>query len=204
MTHKLIRTVLRLTLVPMLMVLLPALALLAWYCWLHWCGNYHAVMDSQLYRSGQLEAADLQEHISKDHLRSILNLRGPNPNESWYQGEMAVALQNGVEHHDITLSAGTLVPLEQSERILALIQNAPKPLLVHCSDGADRTGFVVALYLASQGQSAQTASQQLSLRFGHFPYAHWAFSKTMDDSLALFLENKNIQSTPVTHPISKP
>ena len=187
MKPNLVRMLLRLALVPTLLVALPAMALVAWYCWLHWSGNYHPVLNAELYRSGQLVATDLQEHIDKDHLKSILNLRGPNPNETWYQDELGVAVSKGVEHFDITLSAGTPVSMDQTRRILEIFEQAPKPLLVHCSDGADRTGFVVGLYLASHGQSAPTARGQLSLRFGHFPYAHWAFSKNMDESLDLFL-----------------
>jgi len=190
MKTKLNRIVLRLVLVPTLTVGLPFLALVAWYCWLHWSGNYHPVLSQELYRSGQLMGTELKEHIDHDHLKSILNLRGPNPNEAWYQDELAVSLANGVEHLDITLSAGTPVSIEQTQRILEILQQAPKPLLVHCSDGADRTGLVIGLYLASHGLGAQLAREQLSVRFGHFPYAHWAFSKSMDDSLEQFLANQ--------------
>ena len=198
MTTQLTRTLMRLALLPVLLVVLPFLTLVSWYCLLHWSGNYHPVVDAELYRSGQLEAQSLLTHIREDHLKSVLNLRGPNPAEQWYRDELAVTLQNGVEHQDITLSAGTPVPPEQARRILDWIEQAPKPLLVHCSDGADRTGLVMALYLASHGQSAQTARSQLSVRFGHFPYAHWAFSQNMDDSLDLYLESQG--STPPSKP----
>jgi protein tyrosine phosphatase (PTP) superfamily phosphohydrolase (DUF442 family) len=190
MKTRLLRLLLRLALVPTLTVVLPGVALVCWYLWLHWSGNYHPVLKGELYRSGQLVATDLKERIDHDHLKSILNLRGPNPSESWYQDELAVSLANGVEHLDITLSAGTAVSLDQTQRIIEILEHAPKPLLVHCSDGADRTGLVVGLYLAEHGRADQEAQAQLSLRFGHFPYAHWAFSQSMDDSLELYLTQK--------------
>ena len=33
------------------------------------------------------------------------------------------------------------------EAILATLDHAPKPVLIHCKNGADRTGLVGALYL---------------------------------------------------------
>jgi len=197
MKTKLNRILLRLVLVPTLTVGLPFLALVAWYCWLHWSGNYHPVLSQELYRSGQLMGTELKEHIDHDHLKSILNLRGPNPNEAWYQDELAVSLANGVEHLDITLSAGTPVSIEQTQRILEILQQAPKPLLVHCTDGADRTGLLLGLYLEKRGVNAQTAHEQLSWHYGHFPHLRWSFTKAMDESYEgyeKFLQEQSIKS----------
>ena len=46
-----------------------------------------------------------------------------------------------------------------------LLREAPKPVLVHCEGGADRTGLAAALYLAAAGHPAQ-ADGQLSVRYG--------------------------------------
>jgi protein tyrosine/serine phosphatase len=45
---------------------------------------------------------------------------------------------------------------------------------MHCKSGADRAGFVAALYLiVHEGRTVDEALRQLSVRFGHF-----RFSKT--------------------------
>jgi protein tyrosine/serine phosphatase len=72
---------------------------------------------------------------------------------------------------DVGISAENSVSSDKIEQIIAVLRNAPKPLLVHCRSGTDRTGFVAALYrYVILGQSAEAAVQELSLRYGHFPY----------------------------------
>ena len=46
------------------------------------------------------------------------------------------------------------------------------PALVHCKSGADRAGFVAALYLlVHENKPLDEAMRQLGLRFGHFRFA---------------------------------
>ncbi len=158
------------------------------YCGiLIWSGNFHAVADGQLYRSSQLTKEQLAREIDIHHIRSVLNLRGPNPAEGWYQGEIAVTQEHGAIHYDVGISAEREVSPEKISQILEVLRDAPKPILVHCMSGADRSGFVSALYrYAIVGQSAGTAASELSLRYGHFPYLT---SKTdaMDESFAAWV-----------------
>jgi protein tyrosine/serine phosphatase len=120
--------------------------------------------------------------VEQRHLKSILNLRGSNPGEVWFDEEMRVSNAHHLTHLDIALSAGTVVSPEQIQSILQMIDQAPKPLLVHCTDGADRTGLVLGLYLEQRGIDAQSAHEQLSWRYGHFPHLRWSFTKAMDES----------------------
>ena len=46
----------------------------------------------------------------------------------------------------MSLSAYRDVSVEQMDEIIKLIEQAPKPILIHCESGADRTGLVSALY----------------------------------------------------------
>ena len=72
------------------------------------------------------------------------------------------------------------------ETILAMMRQAPKPLVIHCRSGADRSGLIAALYLFTiEGKRAETAAQQLSLFYGHFPYL-WSRSGAMDHSFWLY------------------
>jgi hypothetical protein len=54
---------------------------------------------------------------------------------------------------------------------MAALHDAPRPLLVHCKNGADRSGLACAAYLiAERGVDAPTAaSDQLHLWYGHMP-----------------------------------
>lgn len=152
------------------------------YAWIHHDGNIHVVEAGQFYRSQQLNSNQLAAVIDKYRIRSILNLRGTNPGTPWYSREIAVSQSMEVAHVDYALSARQRVSAEQIDEILDLIKTAPKPILVHCQAGADRTGLISAIYLLEvAGKDANEADQQLSLRYGHFPYLT---SKTsaMDDS----------------------
>jgi protein tyrosine/serine phosphatase len=166
------------------------------YCGvLIWSGNFHPVEEGQLYRSAQLSKIEFAREIDAHHIRSVLNLRGANPTDEWYQDEVAATHDHGAALYDVGISAEEIVAPEKIEKILAILRDAPKPVLVHCRSGADRTGFVSALYrYAIQGQSAEMAVKELSLRYGHFPYLT-SKSGAMDDSAhAYFLSHAHAKS----------
>jgi protein tyrosine/serine phosphatase len=169
-----------------------ALGLTAGSCGAYWGaiqyqGNFHTVEGGAFYRSAQLSKDELQSAVRKHDIRSVLNLRGTHPGQAWYDQEVAVSQALGVAHYDYGLSAHRFVTRQQIGELLAIVRDAPKPLLVHCKSGADRTGLVSALYrFAGEGVSADQADRELSLVYGHFPY-FTSRSKAMDDSFWAFV-----------------
>lgn len=154
-----------------LVVLVPVLALGSYLGVLQLNGNIHAVQAGQFYRSAQLDSSQFVRVIGDDGIKSILNLRGAHPTAGWYDTEVRVANRLGVAHYDYGISAERPVTPEQIAAILAILRTAPRPILVHCQGGADRSGLVAALYEAViAGASPDRAARQLSLRYGHFPY----------------------------------
>jgi protein tyrosine/serine phosphatase len=152
-------------------------------------GNFHVVERDQIYRSAQLSNAELVSKIELYQIRSVLNLRGARIEQTWYKDEFAVAQEYGIAHYDVMISARRPVPANKVTEILSILRNAPKPILVHCESGADRTGFVSALYrYAIQGQSSTVAAQELSLRYGHFPYL-WSKTGAMDENAHAFFSS---------------
>lgn len=108
--------------------------------------NLHAVTEGTVYRSAQMSDATLARTIEDKGIKSIMNLRGEKPDSRWFQKEMAVARAHGVLHLEHKLSALEEVPTGELEEILAVMDRAPKPLLVHCEGGSDRTGLVAAAW----------------------------------------------------------
>jgi protein tyrosine phosphatase (PTP) superfamily phosphohydrolase (DUF442 family) len=134
-------------------------------------GNFHTVAAGVLYRSAQLDDAELKTVVHRYGIKSILNLRGANAGSPWYDREVAESRALGLVHYDYGLSARRFVTRHQIADILAILRGAPKPLLIHCMSGADRSGLVAALYrYALAGASAEDADRQLSIVYGHFPY----------------------------------
>jgi protein tyrosine/serine phosphatase len=155
-----------------------------YYAWVQHDGNFHAVDQGVLYRSGQLDEEELARVIDEYRIRSILNLRGADPGTAWYDDELALSQRRGVAHFDVALSARRRVGRAEIMRILAILRAAPKPVLIHCKAGADRSGLVAAAYLLLvDGEDALLAGRQLSLRYGHFPYLGNR-TRAMDESFA--------------------
>jgi protein tyrosine/serine phosphatase len=150
-------------------------------------GNFHAVAPGVLYRAAQPSRDELDTFGRRYGIKSVLNLRGAHPGKAWYDDEIATSRDLGLIHYDFPLSAKRFVDATQIARLLAIIRRAPKPLLVHCESGADRSGLAAALYdYAIAGQSAAEAHRQLSLAYGHFPYLI-SRSRAMDASFWAFV-----------------
>jgi protein tyrosine phosphatase (PTP) superfamily phosphohydrolase (DUF442 family) len=145
--------------------------------------NFHIVSPGLVYRSAQMDAPALAAVIREDGIKSILNLRGAGDGKGWYTDEINTSRQLGVQHFDYALSASRELTDEEMDQILATISSAPKPILIHCKSGSDRTGLVGALYLYGlEGQPAQSADRQLTLFYGHVPQWVWSGTIAMDNS----------------------
>jgi len=131
-------------------------------------GNFHEVIPGELYRSGQPTAQALARY-QKDHgVRTILNLRDEERG-AWYQEEKRAAAALGIRLVDYPVSARGL-DVAEAERLAMLMAGLPKPLLIHCEHGANRTGLASAIYLdAVAKRSDAVASRQLSPYYGHVP-----------------------------------
>ena len=138
--------------------------------WLFATRNFHEVIAGELYRSAQLRPVDIKKYAGAYHIRSIINLRGANPDAKWYRDEVAEAARLGITHIDFAISSRKMVTRAESLQLIALMRNAPKPLLIHCEAGANRTSLATALYLAAIKKRNEFESElQLSLIYGHVP-----------------------------------
>ena len=139
--------------------------------------NFYAVIPNEFYRSGQISAGDVAFYKEKYGIRSIINLRGENTGSKWYDTEINEAKAAGVTHIDYRMSSKHILPREESLRLIALMRDAPKPVLVHCNGGANRTSLASALYLAAVKKTDEkTAESQLSIRYGNLP--RWMGSRS--------------------------
>lgn len=133
--------------------------------------NFRTVVPGCAYRSGQLDAHSLRDHIDQFHLRSVINLRGANPDDDWYQDERAVSARRGVMHYDLPTDSSYPPSAEELRQWVQLLDACPKPVLIHCQSGIDRTGLLAAVCLLcfdADGTPAK-ARKQLGLLYGHLP-----------------------------------
>lgn len=134
--------------------------------------NFRAIVPACAYRSGQLGAESLEDHIDRYHLRSIINLRGANPEDEWYQNECAVSADRGVAHYDMPTDSSYPPSAAELRQWMEVLDHCPKPLLIHCQSGIDRTGLLAAVCLLrfDATGSLDGARNQLGWNYGHLPW----------------------------------
>lgn len=99
--------------------------------------------------------------------RTILNLRGETEWGS-YILERETCAEVGIKLVDLKLNSRVLPEIATIEQLDAIFAEAEKPMLLHCKSGADRAGFVSALYLLLRtGATPEAARAQLHWRYLH-------------------------------------
>jgi protein tyrosine/serine phosphatase len=69
--------------------------------------------------------------------------------------------------------------------MIRLLREMPKPMLVHCKSGADRTGLAVTLYLhVIRGEPLEQARRALSWRYAHLSFGQAGVVHRMLDAYA--------------------
>jgi protein tyrosine phosphatase len=133
-------------------------------------GNFHIVTKGELYRSAQLDKDELTHYIKKYRIKSVVNLIGKS-NDKQYKQELKACKRLNIIHYDYGFSATNMLSIKRMKEIVLLLKKLPKPILIHCKAGADRSGLVAAIWLYKvKHYPFKKAFNQLSVIFGHFPY----------------------------------
>ncbi|WP_457564813.1 dual specificity protein phosphatase family protein [Caminibacter sp.] len=153
-----------------------------WLAYLTLSGNFYEIAPG-VYRSHQLYEFNLPKFYEKYHFKTILNLRGAKEGAKWYEYEKKFCHEHNITLIDFKISDKKIQSLKTMKKLIQIVKNAKKPVLIHCKAGADRTGLVSAIYLYSIGD--KNASKMLSFKYGHFPYLG-SPTKAMDESFEKF------------------
>ena len=104
--------------------------------------NFHQVNEN-LFRSGQPDDDEFESLRTCNGIRSVLNLRENNSDQ---EAVAKISKMWGgpiVKLYEIPLDTEKITE-QDLYKILTVIRDAPKPLLIHCWHGSDRTGCAVA------------------------------------------------------------
>src|SRR5271170_1087632 len=132
--------------------------------------NFHWIEPGKAARSSQAYAGFLGPFLKGRGIRALVNLRGPNPRWRWWRNEKKTSARLGVEHRDVMLSSKRLPTRKMLLALLDAFDELPRPFLLKCSGGQDRTSFAAALYIVhTKGWSAFDDAQN---QFARWPYLH--------------------------------
>ena len=128
--------------------------------------NFGTVQPGRVYRSGQMPASALARTLGEYRIKTVLNLRGPNPKLSWYPAECEATLAAGATQIDIPMSSCVWMSRIQLRTIIDALETADYPILIHCAWGSERTGLVSAFAeLLRPGATLRDARAQFSLAY---------------------------------------
>ena len=129
--------------------------------------NWGVVESGALYRSNHPLPWQLEAAARRHGLRSVINLRGHREACGSDALGRAEAARLGLVHADQPLESRGAPHKDRVQRLIGLYRTLPKPILIHCKSGADRTGLAAGVWRLIHGGTAAAALGELSLRFGH-------------------------------------
>jgi protein tyrosine/serine phosphatase len=133
--------------------------------------NFHWIVPGEAARSAQAYAGFLGPFLTKRGIRGMINLRGNHPKVGWWRYEDRVSRARGVTHLDVMLNSRNLPQRGMLVALFNAFDKAPRPFVVKCSGGQDRTSFAAALYLIHRDGWRERARAEA--QFARFPYLHF-------------------------------
>ncbi|MEY3331854.1 MAG: hypothetical protein RLZZ176_154 [Cyanobacteriota bacterium] len=100
----------------------------------------------QLAISGQITAEQITD-IARDGYKSVVNLRFPDEKD-WWEDEPQQIEDLGLNYVNIPIKFEDLNP-QFALVVFRIMENLPKPILIHCDNGI-RAAAIVLFYIANK------------------------------------------------------
>ena len=146
--------------------------------------NFHWVVAGDCARMAQAWAGGVGPFLEKRGVKALINLRGRNDDLSWWKNETGATQMRGIAHLDAMLDSRKLPTRSMLVRLIEAFDSAPRPFVLKCSGGQDRTSFAAALYLIHRG--GWSAIDEARAQYARYPYLH--FPKKHQRWLKVFLD----------------
>lgn len=132
--------------------------------------KWGVVEDGEIYRSGRINPALIEETLKKHGIKTIINLAGKDER---FRQEDEISGKLGIKIYYYTLQTGGGFPAKDYAEVIERMLDSKKtgkPVLIHCAAGVNRTGAVVAVYrVLIQKKTPEEAYKELRL-YGWNPH----------------------------------
>ena len=120
------------------------------WTWMTFVQTYHyaVVTDGVLYRSGIRSERELKTSRRKSNFKTVVSLVTDEERKlEEFKDEEEFCRDHGIEVIHVPVNIGCEPKIADVDRFLAVVRDKSKwPVLVHCAQGVQRTGMMVAAY----------------------------------------------------------
>lgn len=122
-----------------------SLSWIAACCMFAGCATVRPVEPGTVYRAEGLSTSQFEQAVKDNQIRTVVNLRGFDPNARWYKEQVEVCKQLQVKQVDVELAKGD-PRREEVIQLLETFKAAEKPILVTGDRRSSDVGFASGLY----------------------------------------------------------
>ena len=158
--------------------------------------NLMPVVEGQVYRSAQPSGPELARWVERLGIKSVLNLRGEDNDAAWMREEHSVSASLGITHYDLHLSADRMPPAQKLREVVQILDAAPRPLLLHCKGGVERSGLVGAVAVLLARGDLDAARREFAVSKGYLPFVASSDLPRVIDDYESWLGARGVRSSP--------
>lgn len=134
--------------------------------------RFRTVGAGKIYASGQIDRHLLPGILAEHHIREIISLLPDDISDPDVAAEIRLSKDQGIERHTYRLSGDGTGDIREYARAVAQMveaESAGKPLLIHCSSGAQRSNAATFFFrVFIEHWDADDAAREM-VRNGHDP-----------------------------------
>ena len=128
--------------------------------------NLHTV-EPGIYRAAQPSPRELEALADALGLRSVLSVRGGSAHNPWFAAQKRVLEARGIEFFALRLAPDKWPARAALLELVRILDKAPRPILLHCVHGVERTGLASAIALLLDSEAGvERALGQFRLQYG--------------------------------------